>query len=342
MPPVPKAQSATEPQTAQANAMTERTSRGRISFGKVLAVLVVIAFLGGFALYAIPHWGLPWHSEDPEGSDDVTDAANAMVKLTAAEVEAAEQNDAPVVLEMDAVEVSTDAATAPAFTVQSEVNRMVKVEVPVVSPTAGTVAMLVDTNGAANVIKTSVVTENGIVFPLTDSSTVKIVDNGKEFADVPTTAWCYEAVTFATARELFSGTSETNFSPDAPMTRAMLMVVLARLDGADVAGGSTWYEKATNWAIERGVSDGNNPNADITREQLITMLWRYMGSPVDTSDLSGFTDFDQVSDYARDAVCWAVNNGLVIGFDDGRLAPQSHATRAQVAKILKNLILNTM
>ena len=122
------------------------------------------------------------------------------------------------------------------------------------------------------------------------------------------------------------------------MTRAMLMTVLARFDGKDTTGASAWYEKAMAWAKANGISDGSTPNGNITREQLAAMLWRYAGSPAGDGALSSFQDRARVSGYADEAMRWAVCEGLISGTDAGMLAPQSNATRAQVATILKRFV----
>lgn len=130
---------------------------------------------------------------------------------------------------------------------------------------------------------------------------------------------------------MMSGIEADVFSPDGSMTRAMFWTVLARIDGADTSGGLEWYSAAQKWAISEGVSDGTEPNALITREQLATMLWRYAGEPEGNSTLDGFTDSGSVSYWAYDALVWAVENGIVTGMGDGILAPQGTATRAQAA-----------
>ena len=111
------------------------------------------------------------------------------------------------------------------------------------------------------------------------------------------------------------------------------MTVLARYAGEDTTGGATWYEKGMDWAKAKGVSDGTNPNADITREQLVTMLYRYAGTPAVNGSLSDFSDAASVSSYAVNAMQWAVASGIVNG-SNGKLNPQNNATRAQVAAIL--------
>lgn len=111
---------------------------------------------------------------------------------------------------------------------------------------------------------------------LAGSAELVLVDRSRNFDDTRN-HWAKDAINFVTAHELFSGTSDTAFTPDSPMTRAMLMTVLARFDGQDTTGGAVWYEKAMEWARENGISDGSDPDGSITREQLASMLWRYAG-----------------------------------------------------------------
>lgn len=107
---------------------------------------------------------------------------------------------------------------------------------------------------------------------------MKIIDNSKIFSDC-TDHWAADAIDFVAARELFNGTGANTFSPNRPMTRGMLMTVLARMNDVDTEGGSTWYEKGLLWAVEQGISDGTNPEQKISREQLVTMLYRAAGRP---------------------------------------------------------------
>lgn len=201
----------------------------------------------------------------------------------------------------------------------------------------GMVAVDADTG---EVVKLSVPTEDGMVVKLDGSADLVLVDRGRDFTDTKG-HWAEDAIDFATAHELFSGTSGTTFTPDSPMTRAMLMTVLARFDGQDTTGGAVWYEKAMAWARENGISDGSNPDGSITREQLATMLWRYAGSPAGNGSAIGrFTDSGKVSSYAVEAMNWAVGTGLFGGMGDGTLAPQGSATRAQVATILMRFVEN--
>ena len=201
----------------------------------------------------------------------------------------------------------------------------------------GMVAVDADTG---EVVKLSVPTREGMTVKLDGSADLVLVDRSRDFTDTRG-HWAEDAIDFATAHELFSGTSDTTFAPDSTMTRAMLMTVLARFDGQDTTGGAVWYEKAMAWAKENGISDGSNPDGSITREQLATMLWRYAGSPTGNGSAIGrFTDSGKVSSYAVEAMNWAVGTGLFGGMGDGTLAPQGSATRAQVATILMRFVEN--
>lgn len=118
------------------------------------------------------------------------------------------------------------------------------------------------------------------------------------------------------------------------MTRRMMMMVLARIDGIEAAGASEGLE----WAVSHGISDGQNPEETVSREQLVTMLYRYAGSPkVEECELS-FGDAASVSGYARDAMRWAVDNGIINGFEDETLRPGGLATRAQVTAMLARYV----
>ena len=211
------------------------------------------------------------------------------------------------------------------------------VSIPVDDPTPGTVAVLVYGDGSREVVRKSVVTEEGVVLTLDGSAALEIVDNSKDFADVPASYWGSDAVDFATSRDLFNGTSATTFAPDAEMNRAMIVTVLARLDGVDTSAGSSWYETGRQWAIDAGISDGSDMDQNLTREQLATMLYRYAGSPAVSGAMTGFADTASVSTWASDAMTWAVSLGIINGMD-GSLNPQGEATRAQVATMLMRFV----
>ena len=156
------------------------------------------------------------------------------------------------------------------------------------------------------------------------------------FTDVKPTDWYSEAVAYTVEAGLMNGTGSGKFSPQATTTRGMLMTVLARMDGVDTTGGADWYTKGMEWAKREGVSDGTNPELPITREQLAAMLYRYAGSPAVGSYTLNFRDADKVSDWALDAMRWAVKNGVVSGKGNQTLDPAGCATRAEVAQMLYN------
>ena len=156
------------------------------------------------------------------------------------------------------------------------------------------------------------------------------------FNDVKEKDWFYEAVRFTNQNGLFAGTSSNTFSPSIPMTRAMFWTALGRLDGNNFSGSGA-FDAARIWAMNAGITDGTNPNNNITREQMISILWRYAGSPKSEANLIKFSDADSVSNYAVEAIVWAVENGIIVGMD-GALRPKDNATRAQAAAILQRFI----
>ena len=178
------------------------------------------------------------------------------------------------------------------------------------------------------------------------------------FTDVEVNAPYFEAVNFVVTNGLFNGTSETTFSPDTVMNRAMFVTVLGRLDGADTSAYATpafsdvkhgeWYTEYVGWAsangIVNGIGDGtygiSNP---ITVEQACTILYRYANGKTATSDsgkeLADFADSDDVSAWAQDAVAWAVANGVYDGIS-GRLEPGRAASRALVASMFAAYVKN--
>ena len=164
-----------------------------------------------------------------------------------------------------------------------------------------------------------------------------VIPGALPFVDVNTGDWYYEDVAYVYAQGIMTGSTATSFAPGDAMTRAMVWTVLGRMDGENVEGGTPWYALAQSWAVSAGVSDGTGPNDSITREQLVTMLYRQAGSPeVGVSELAllgRFADGEAVSDWAEEAMAWAVSQGILTG-DGDLLRPQATATRAQVAAIL--------
>ena len=177
----------------------------------------------------------------------------------------------------------------------------------------------------------------------------------QRFDDVPQNIWFASGVQFAAEQGLFTGVSANEFAPYDPMTRAMLVTVLHRLDGADASGTNSftdvlngkWYTNAIAWASANGIVEGLSgnrfaPNAPIAREQLAAILFRYAkacGYDVSArAELTAYADAAQVSAWAGDAMRWAVAAGLISGRSGAQLAPKGEATRAEVAVILMNFV----
>lgn len=155
------------------------------------------------------------------------------------------------------------------------------------------------------------------------------------FTDVDEDFWGYEGIAFCYAGGIMNGMTETTFEPETALSRGMVVTMLYRMEGAPEveADGDEWYAPARAWAMQTGVSDGTDMEKDITREQLVTMLYRYAKAEAAEGTLDAFTDADDVSEYAVEAMEWAVAAGIITGMDDGRVAPQGFATRAQAAAI---------
>ena len=149
---------------------------------------------------------------------------------------------------------------------------------------------------------------------------------------------------YTAANDIFDGVGGGAFAPDGKMTRAMVMTVLARMDGAYTDGGEYWYSAGVEWAVENGISDGTYPEKAATREQLAAMLMRfagYMGCDVSAAaSLEAFADGGEVSVWAAGAMSWAVGAGIIEGGDGGRLAPGTPVTRAQAALMIWRFMEN--
>ena len=153
------------------------------------------------------------------------------------------------------------------------------------------------------------------------------------FTDVSGGAWYYGAVCYVWENGIMEGVETDKFAPNSPLTRAMVWAILARLDGVEVSG-DNWMTTAQEWAVRSGVSDGENPTGYITREQLVTMLWRYAGGPVVDYALAA-PDADQISDWALEAMRWAASEGIIEGDDLGNLNPAANSTRAHAAAFMQ-------
>ena len=243
----------------------------------------------------------------------------------------------------DGTEIKTAQPASGEITASVSVPKSVgstRVDIPVSKPTGSMVAVIVHPDGTEEIVRGSVVTETGVALRAEGNVRLKIIDNAKRFNDMAD-HWAKDAVEFASSRELFNGVGNDAFGPDLSMTRGMIGTVLARLAGADTAGGETWYAKGTAWAVENGISDGTNPEQQVTREQLAAMLYRYAGSPAVSGEL-GFDDADSISAWAHDAVRWCVDNGILNGVGGNRMAPQDLARRGQVAAMLMRFLQATV
>ena len=194
---------------------------------------------------------------------------------------------------------------------------------------------------------------------LTVSTRIEVTfTNGKlPFTDVRESDWFYDDVVFAYENGLFSGTSDTTFSPNTSMTRAMLVTVLYRLEGQPAVNGRSgfsdvqyngYYEDAVTWAADNGIVNGIStstfsPNANVTREQMAAILYRYAQykkyNTAASSSLNSFSDHTSVSSYAVASLQWSVAEKLVNG-SNGKLMPTGNASRAQVAAILHRFAEN--
>ena len=180
---------------------------------------------------------------------------------------------------------------------------------------------------------------SGNTFRMPDTAvtvTAVFVPESFPFVDVKSGDWFYDYVAYVYANGLMDGTSATTFEPNATLTRAMVWTIIARTEGVDTDGGATWYAKAQEWVTAMGISDGENPSAAITRQELVTMLWRLSGEPVVNYALTA-PDADVISSWALEAMRWAVSEGIVEGDETGLIHPTATCTRAEAAAILMRL-----
>ena len=265
----------------------------------------------------------------------------ASAKLSDRDVKEAQEKGEAVTVPVKGIAAAKDAnaATKIKIDVPNNANKTT-VEIPVENVTSGTVAVIVHEDGTEELVKDSKPTEHGVQLELSGSTTVKIIDNSKTFDDTKG-HWSQDDVNFVAARDLFQGVGENRFGVSEPMTRGMVNTVLARLAGVDTTPGQgqAWYEVGTDWAKKNGISDGTNPTAPVTREQLATLLYRYAGSPSVSGTLHA-ADAASVSDYAEDALLWANQNGIVNGVGSNTIAPKDNAQRAQVAAMLARYLQN--
>ena len=265
----------------------------------------------------------------------------ANAKLSDKDVKDAQETGEAVTVPVKDIEAGKDSNSATEIKIDVPKNSgKTTVEIPVDNVTSGTVAVIVHPDGTEEIAKSSKPTEDGVQLEIDGSATVKIIDNSKDFIDTRD-HWSRDEVNFVAARELFNGVGGNQFGVSQPMTRGMVNTVLARLAGVDTTPGQgqAWYEVGTDWAKKNGISDGTNPTAPVTREQLATLLYRYAGSPSVSGTLHA-ADAASVSDYAKDALLWANQNGIVNGVGSNTIAPKDNAQRAQVAAMLARYLQN--
>ncbi len=232
-----------------------------------------------------------------------------------------------------------------------------KIELPVTKD--GQALSIVNSDGSRTPIKKSAIIGDRAYAEVTGAVTLEITDIQKYWNDVKEKDWFADAVQFAVSHELMNGVDRYEFAPNAPMTRAMLVTVLYRLedepeitgsgDGFGDVDAKGWYAEAVTWASENGLVNGTEkgfePNANISREQIATILYRYAKyiglvgqNDAVSGDVSKFEDRESVSPWAQEAMAWAVEVGLFKGDDTNSLNPQGEATRAEVATLLERLI----
>lgn len=213
----------------------------------------------------------------------------------------------------------------------------------------------IKTDGGETVTyRTSIATKNSYYFYMPDDNVTITVTFGVAHKDMPFTdvhsySWFYDAVQFVYDNDIMNGVSDTSFNPDGTVTRGMIVTMLWRMAGepysfgggfSDVPAGHYCYSAAA-WASRNGIVNGMTsttfePDSNITREQLVTILYRYaqyLGYSTTGSSLYGFTDASSVSSYATNAMSWAVKYGIISGVTTTTLVPAGTATRAQAAQM---------
>lgn len=271
---------------------------------------------------------------------DVTGEIQTDVVISEKAFETVAQTGTAVVLPIPAVENTTNSETATVITVTTNSETATTVAIPVAEVSTSTVAVLVDADGNDTIITETKMTENGLIIDVPDGAVVKIVDKAVDFTDVSSADWEQDAVNFASARGLVNGVGGNSFDLDGVTTRAHVVTLLARLAGLDTTPeeGQMWYSKGEAWAVANGITYAGNMNGAITRHEMMTLLWRYMGSPVSDHDLSHFTDAHELNSTTAPAARWAVEIGLIGGHGNGTMTPTANVTRGQLAQFMMNFI----
>jgi len=265
----------------------------------------------------------------------VKDKDGDIVSVSASVPAAAAKEEGPVTIPVS-VPAVTDTDDAPAVKIDVP-SGGAAVEIPVEKVTPGTVVVIVNADGTEQVVPTTTLTKDGVVVTLAADTTIKVIDNSKDFTDVPDTYTLAGSIDFVSARGLFEGNTATTFNPHANTTVAQTMTVLARLSGENFYGaGAT--QKGAAWAAEKGLDDGSDVGKPITREQMVVMMWKLAGSPVSEHEIGHHADGHLISEHAVMAMRWAVEMGILKGNLDRTLNPQGHASRAHVAAFAERYV----
>ncbi len=262
---------------------------------------------------------------------------------------------------IEEIKAAASSADAPVIAIRPATqDAAFRLQIPVPYEGKGVVAILVDGDGEETIVRDCITDRDGVTLPVQGEIGVKIVDNTTSYSDLaPVSRWAGDGIDFVSAREIFQGTGGSSFSPQVEMSRGMLVSVLYRLAYEPEAGsagfpdvdGDAWYADAVAWASGNGVVNGYDdgsfsPDDDITREQMVTILYRYATlsgiASSGSTGLSRFADESQVSSYARDAMEWAVGNRLIQGTGANRISPTASASRAEVATILMRFCENIL
>lgn len=292
-------------------------------------------------------------------SDEAGNTISAEATVSVRAVEDAAKAGEAVTLPVEIV-AGRDAGNAPAVAVTLPTladGETIRVAIPVVEVTPSTIPVIVSADGGREIVKFSTASGDSVVLALDGDATVEILDNEVPLADVSAAAWYGDAVAWAAARGIMSGTGDGEFSPNASTTRGMMAQAIYNLDNALASGrdvffdvySGDWYYDSVTWAADHGVILGYEdetfrPKQNVTREEFAAMLYRYAGVTLGGAGYGDFADANSVSAWASDAVRWAVGQGILRGSEDaaGRmvLAPHDNATRAEIAVMIQRLCEN--
>lgn len=276
----------------------------------------------------------------PEG-----EVVSIVINILARVSNEAVKNNEPVVLPIDEIVAKYGDISHLNVIIKTNCKDLVPVEYAVDDVKPGHVIVIVNEDGTQTVVPTTKMTENGLVFYCENGVAVKVIYNAKNFTDIKGGKWYNNAVDFVSAREIMTGMTATTFEPNGTTTRAQVWTMLARLAGVDTTcTEGNWYDVARAWAMENGISDGTGANDSITREQLVTMLYRFAKfqgkAEGEAKSIADFSDADQVSSWAKVALEWAYGMGVMNGNADGTMNPKGNTTRAEMAQFFMNFIQN--